>query len=137
MEPRSLKPLKKNEISEIGENCPVAVALKILGGKWRLLIVNYLLTGKKRYGELRRQIPHISEKMLIQELRALEGFGMVQRTVTPSSPPIVDYALTPDGMQLQNIIDVVYSWGQDYLLRDKQNFGKLTDSPSTSSDSPN
>jgi DNA-binding HxlR family transcriptional regulator len=119
METRSPKPTKKNEIPEIGENCPVAVTLKILGGKWRLLIINYLLTGKKRYGELRRLIPQISEKMLIQELRALEQVGMVERTVTPHSPPIVDYALTPEGLQLQTIVDVVYNWGQEYLMRNK------------------
>lgn len=115
METRSLKLLKKNEISEISENCPVAITLKILGGKWRLLIIHYLLTGKKRYGELRRLIPTISEKMLIQELRELEKYGMVERTVTPTSPPMVDYALTEYGFKSRDIVEVVYSWGEDYM----------------------
>lgn len=106
---------KKIEIPEIGENCPVAVTLKIFGGRWRLLIINYLLTGKKRYSELRRQMPQISEKMLIQELRELERYDMVERTVKPSSPPTVQYELTEYGMKSKEIVTVVYAWGVEYL----------------------
>jgi DNA-binding HxlR family transcriptional regulator len=121
METRTLKREKKIDIPEIGENCPVTVTLKIFGGKWRLLIINYLLTGKKRYGELRRQMPHISEKMLIQELRELEKYDLVARTVKPTSPPTVEYALTEYGMKSKEIVDVIHAWGTEYLTNFQNN----------------
>ncbi len=69
----------------------------MLGGKWKLLILSYLLDEPRRYGELRRLIPEITEKMLIQELRDLETDGIVARTVHQVVPPRVDYSLTEQG----------------------------------------
>ena len=74
--------------------CPVRTTLNVLGGKWKLLILSYLLDEPRRYGELRRLMPEITEKMLIQELRELETDGIVARTVHQTVPPRVDYSLT-------------------------------------------
>ena len=64
-------------------NCPIEVTLDVIGGRWKALILWHLRDGKHRTGELRRRIPHISEKMLIQQLRQLEDAGVVERTVSP------------------------------------------------------
>ncbi len=98
--------------------CPVRTSLNVLGGKWKLLIISYLLDQPRRYGELRRLIPEITEKMLIQELRDLETDGILSRTVQQQVPPRVDYALTERGQQVQPVFAALLGWGIDYLKRD-------------------
>lgn len=96
-------------------SCPVRTTLQVLGGKWKLLILSCLLEAPRRYGELRRLIPEITEKMLIQELRELEADGIVTRTVHQQVPPRVDYALTAQGRRTQPVFEVLLGWGLDYL----------------------
>jgi DNA-binding HxlR family transcriptional regulator len=98
-----------------GLTCPVRTGLNVLGGKWKLLILSYLLDQTRRYGELRRLMPDITEKMLIQELRALEADGLVQRTVYQQVPPHVDYSLTEQGQRVRPVFLELLSWGVDYL----------------------
>ena len=98
--------------------CPVRTSLNVLGGKWKLLILSYLLDQSRRYGELRRLIPEITEKMLIQELRELEADGILTRTVQQTVPPRVDYALTERGRKVQPVFAALLGWGLDYLKRD-------------------
>ncbi|GAA4352004.1 winged helix-turn-helix transcriptional regulator [Hymenobacter saemangeumensis] len=99
--------------------CPVRTGLNVLGGKWKLLILSYLLDQPRRYGELRRLMPEITEKMLIQELRELEADGIVQRTVHQQVPPRVDYSLTEQGQRVRPVFMELLGWGLNYLERDK------------------
>ena len=97
--------------------CPVRTSLNVLGGKWKLLILSYLLDEPRRYGELRRLIPEITEKMLIQELRDLESDGIVARTVHQVVPPRVDYSLTEQGLRVRPVFAELLGWGMQYLGR--------------------
>lgn len=98
--------------------CPVRTTLNVLGGKWKLLILSNLFGGARRYGELRRLLPEITEKMLIQELRELELDGIVARTVYQQVPPRVEYTLTEQGRRVQPLIGALVEWGQGYLQRE-------------------
>ncbi len=97
--------------------CPVRTTTNLIGGKWKLLLLAYLSEGSRRYGELRRLVPEISEKMLIQELRALETDGLVQRTVHQTVPPRVDYALVGPGLTLRPVVAAMLEWGMGYVQR--------------------
>ncbi|WP_375435875.1 winged helix-turn-helix transcriptional regulator [uncultured Hymenobacter sp.] len=98
--------------------CPVRTTLNVLGGKWKLLVLSYLLQGTRRYGELRRLTPEITEKMLIQELRELEQDGIVERTVYQQVPPKVEYTLTERGQRVRPLLEAMTTWGLDYLQRE-------------------
>lgn len=91
--------------------CSVEHAMHLLGGRWRLLLVSYLIDGPKRFNELRRDLPGISQRMLTLDLRALEAAGLIKRTVYPTTPVKVDYALTEDGMRLKKVVAVVQEFG--------------------------
>jgi len=92
--------------------CPVEGAMNVIGGRWRAVLVYYLLDGPRRFSELRRCVPRISQRMLTQDLRELERAGLVSRTVYPEVPVRVEYALTPDGQELRPVIDAVCAWGK-------------------------
>lgn len=85
--------------------------MRLLGGRWRLLLVSYLLDGPKRFSELRRDVPGISQRMLTLDLRALEEAGLVKRTVFPEVPVKVEYELTDDGHRLQPVVAVMKEFG--------------------------
>lgn len=104
-----LAALQQRSLSD--PRCPVRRALGLVEGKWRLLLIGHLLGGTRRYGELRGLIPDISEKMLIQELRALEAEGVVQRVQYAEVPPRVEYSLTEAGRGLEQVIGALLSWG--------------------------
>jgi DNA-binding HxlR family transcriptional regulator len=91
--------------------CSVEEAMRLLGGRWRLLLVSYLLDGPKRFNELRRDIPAISQRMLTLDLRALEEAGLIQRTVYATVPVKVEYALTGDGRRLEPVVAVMQEFG--------------------------
>ncbi|WP_448133881.1 winged helix-turn-helix transcriptional regulator [Stenotrophomonas rhizophila] len=91
--------------------CSVEEAMRLLGGRWRLLIASYLLDGTKRFNDLRRDIPAISQRMLTLDLRALEEAGLISRTVYPTVPVKVEYALTDDGRRLQPVVEVMKDFG--------------------------
>ncbi|MCJ2060988.1 helix-turn-helix transcriptional regulator [Methylobacterium sp. J-048] len=91
--------------------CSVEHAMHLLGGRWRLLLVSYLIDGPKRFNELRRDLPGISQRMLTLDLRALESAGLIRRTVYPTTPVKVEYALTEDGMRLKKVVSVVQEFG--------------------------
>jgi DNA-binding HxlR family transcriptional regulator len=80
-------------------SCPVETAMTVVVGRWRAVILFYLLQGPKRFSELRRAIPNISQRMLTQDLRGLEDAGIVERTVYAEVPPRVEYRLTPLGIE--------------------------------------
>ena len=91
--------------------CSVEHAMHLLGGRWRLLLVSYLIDGPKRFNELRRDLPGISQRMLTLDLRALESAGLISRTVYPTTPVKVEYALTEDGLRLKKVVSVVQEFG--------------------------
>ena len=88
----------------------ISTLLSRIGDKWTVLVVSTLAGGSKRFNELRREIPSVSQRMLTLTLRNLERDGLVSRTVTPSIPPRVDYALTELGHSLQTPITALADW---------------------------
>ena len=104
----------KNTVS----GCPVEEAMHLLGGRWRLLIASYLVDGPKRFNELRRLVPGISQRMLSLDLRALEEARIISRTVYPTVPVKVEYALTQDGQRLNKVVTVVEEFGLWLKARD-------------------
>lgn len=102
-------------------NLGIEATLEILGGKWKALIVCFLMSGTKRTGELQRLIPGVSQKVLIQQLRELERDGIVGRHVYNQMPPKVEYYVTEYGITANKIIDVMCSWGRDNIkMRQRQ-----------------
>ncbi|MGH3644959.1 MAG: winged helix-turn-helix transcriptional regulator, partial [Mycobacterium sp.] len=81
--------------------CPVEVTQSVIGGKWKGVILHFLLSGTKRFGELRRQFPAITQRMLTLQLRELEAAGVIDRKVYAEVPPKVEYSLTEFGLTLQ------------------------------------
>ena len=94
--------------------CPVETTLMLIGDKWKVLILRDLMTGTKRFGELKRSVGGVSQKVLTAQLRAMEDSGLLTRTVYPEVPPRVEYALTDLGRSLKPILDAMWSWGEDY-----------------------
>ncbi len=94
--------------------CPVETALTLMGDKWKVLIVRDLLTGTKRFGELRKSLDGISQKVLTQHLRIMEESGLVHRKVYAEVPPKVEYSLTELGHSLKPIHDAMWQWGEEY-----------------------
>lgn len=94
--------------------CPVETTLLLIGDKWKVMILRDLMTGTKRSGALRRSIPAISQKMLTQQLRAMEADGLVHREVYAEVPPRVEYSLTETGESLRPVLDAMNVWGRQY-----------------------
>ncbi len=91
-------------------HCPVELAVDVIGGKWAVVILANLKEGDLRYGELRRKMPDITEKMLTQRLRELTEAGLIQRTEHEGTPPAVFYKLVAD--DLKPVLQALYDWGQ-------------------------
>lgn len=96
-------------------SCAVETTIKIIGGRWKVLILRELFVGVKRFAELRRSLPPITQKMLTQQLRELENDGIIHREVFPQIPPKVEYSLTPLGATLKPVLDAMHQWGINYL----------------------
>jgi DNA-binding HxlR family transcriptional regulator len=97
--------------------CPVEVTLSIVGGKWKPIIVWYLLSGTKRFGQLRRLIPGATQQMLTAQLRELEQAGVLHRQVYAQVPPKVEYSLTELGRSLEPVICQLADWGEWYCVQ--------------------
>ncbi|WP_019227949.1 helix-turn-helix domain-containing protein [Sedimentibacter sp. B4] len=94
--------------------CPVEATLSIIGDKWKILILRDLIEGTKRFGELKKSIGSISQKVLTQQLRDMEEDGLVNRKAYAEIPPRVEYSLTETGNSLKPILDSMFLWGQQY-----------------------
>jgi DNA-binding HxlR family transcriptional regulator len=94
------------------KDCPVSAALRVIGGKWKPLLLNELKSGTLRYGELRRRIPEASQKVLTHQLRELEASGIVQRILIKSPTLRAEYKLTPYGRTLRPILESLCKWGE-------------------------
>lgn len=110
-----------NEKDELYNDCYLNVAetVNVIGGKWKVLILWHITIKPRRFNELRRLIPDISQKMLTTQLKDLERDLLISRTVYPESPPRVEYSLTDYGSTLEPIFDVLYDWGQNHRLHKK------------------
>ncbi|MGH7998818.1 MAG: winged helix-turn-helix transcriptional regulator [Brasilonema sp.] len=95
--------------------CEVETTLKVIGGRWKVLIIRELMDGIKRFGELQRALDGITQKMLTQQLREMEEDGIIHRKVYPQIPPKVEYSLTPLGESLQPILFAMHEWGVKHL----------------------
>ena len=104
-------------MAERRDRCPVAATVDVIGGKWKPIILFYLLEGTKRFGELRRLMPEVTQQMLTLQLRELEGDGVVHREVYRQVPPRTEYSLTPFGRSLEPILKLMLEWGKQYIDR--------------------
>lgn len=96
------------------QECPVTYVMSKIGGHWKPIILYHLLEGSKRYSEIRKAMPHITEKMLIQHLKQLEADGLLIRTAQAVVPPVVTYTLTEAGQELKGVIHAMAEWaGKD------------------------
>lgn len=94
--------------------CPVETTLTLISDKWKVLILRDLLPGTKRFGELKKSIGHVSQKVLTAQLRQMEQSGLVNRKVYAEVPPKVEYSLTDVGYSLKLILDAMWTWGEEY-----------------------
>jgi DNA-binding HxlR family transcriptional regulator len=100
------------------QTCPAEIALKMISGRWKLLIWGELFAGAKRFGELQRVLGSVTQKMLTQQLREMEEDGIVHREVYLQIPPKVEYSLTPLGKELQAAIAAMHAWGDGLMERE-------------------
>ena len=102
--------------------CPVEMTLMLIGDRWKMLIVRHLLTGTKRFGELKKSLTGISQKILTDRLRIMEEHGLVNRKIYAELPPRVEYSLTEFGRSLKSVHDAMWEWGE----QNKYNQSKTT-----------
>lgn len=107
---------EKKKIDELPA-CPVETTLMLIGDKWKVLILRDLITGTKRFGELKKSIGSVSQKVLTAQLRDMEEKGLVHREVYAEVPPRVEYSLTDLGRSLKPILDAMQSWGEEYKAK--------------------
>ena len=97
--------------------CPVEITLQLIGDRWKLLIMRDLLEGTKRFGELKKSVGTISQKVLTSNLRGMEDNGILTRKVYAEVPPKVEYTLTEIGYSLKPILDSMVELGADYIMK--------------------
>ena len=97
--------------------CPVETTLTLIGDKWKVLILRDLMPGTKRFGELKKSVGNVSQKVLTAQLRAMEENGLVNRKVYAEVPPRVEYSLTELGKRLKPILDSMWAWGEAYKAK--------------------
>ena len=97
--------------------CPVETTLMLIGDKWKVLILRDLMDGTKRFGELKKSIGTVSQKVLTAQLRDMEEKGLLTRKVYAEVPPRVEYTLTETGYSLKTVLDAMWAWGADYQAK--------------------
>ncbi|BCG63200.1 MAG: hypothetical protein methR_P0894 [Methyloprofundus sp.] len=107
------------EVTELKKQyqCPVEATMDVIGGKWKIIIIHHLIPETRRFSELRRLIPQVSQRMLTAQLRELETHGIVHREVYPQVPPKVEYSLTELGKSLEPILGVMHEWGDTFIKK--------------------
>ncbi|GAA0079273.1 helix-turn-helix domain-containing protein [Clostridium sp. CTA-5] len=95
-------------------DCPVEITLQLIGDRWKVLIIRDLMTGTKRFGELKKSIGNITQKVLTSNLRAMEESGLLTRKVYAQVPPKVEYTLTDTGYSLESVLNSMVKWGNEY-----------------------
>ena len=97
--------------------CPVETTLMLIGDKWKVLILRDLMNGTMRFGELKKSIGTVSQKVLTAQLRDMEEKGLLTRKVYAEVPPRVEYTLTETGCSLKPVLDAMWAWGADYKAK--------------------
>ena len=97
--------------------CPVETTLMLISDRWKVLIIRDLLDGTKRFGEIKKSIGNVSQKVLTANLRSMENSGLLTRKVYPEVPPRVEYTLTETGYSLKPVLDAMVAWGTEYKLK--------------------
>ena len=97
--------------------CPVETTLMLIGDKWKVLILRELMGGTQRFGQLKKSIGSVSQKVLTAQLRDMEQNGLVHREVFAEVPPRVEYSLTELGRSLKPILDAMWNWGEEFKAR--------------------
>lgn len=97
--------------------CPVETTMTLIGDKWKVLILRDLMPGTKRFGELKKSVGNVSQKVLTAQLRTMEESGLVNRKVYAEVPPRVEYSLTELGKSLKPILDSMRAWGEAYKAK--------------------
>lgn len=105
-------------------DCPVETTLMLIRDRWKVLIIRDLLEGTKRFGELKRSVGSVSQKVLTASLRSMEEDGLVQRKIYPEVPPRVEYSLTETGYSLKPILDAMGEWGTKYAAKQSGTSGE-------------
>ena len=101
------------ELKDLPKN-PIEVTIRMINCKWKILIIRELLDGTKRFGELKKSVSGITQKVLTAKLRELEVDGILTREIYPQTPPKVEYTLTDLGYSLRSVLDSMKEWGKDY-----------------------
>ena len=109
--------MSEEKLSNALPACPVETTLTLIGDKWKVLILRDLMPGTKRFGELKKSVGNVSQKVLTAQLRAMEKSGLVNRKVYAEVPPRVEYSLTELGKSLKPILDSLWRWGEEYKKR--------------------
>lgn len=112
-------------MNHLPQRCPVEVTLHVIGGKWKPLILYYLFQETRRFNELRRMLPTVTQQMLTLQLRELERDGVVHRKVYAEVPPRVEYSLTERGRSLEPILLAMLDWGEAYQREAQAGVGLL------------
>lgn len=107
--------------------CPVETTLKLISNRWKVLILRDLFMGTKRFGELKKSLSGISQKVLTQNLRDMESDGLLVRTVYPEVPPRVEYALTETGESLRPVLAALFDWGMSYKQKNGSSSSELAE----------
>lgn len=106
--------MSEQKFVKITSACPVETTLTLIGDKWKVLILRDLLPGTKRFGELKKSIGSVSQKVLTSQLRDMESSGLISRKVYAEVPPRVEYSLTDLGLSLKPVLDALSNWGEAY-----------------------
>jgi DNA-binding HxlR family transcriptional regulator len=130
-------PRTRHDRLDCSPGCPVEATLSLIGGKWKGVVLYHLLEGTLRFGEIRRRIPNVTQRMLTNQLRELESDGLIARKVYAEVPPRVEYSLTVRGWTLETVIRALKAWGDDHfpalrragLEADPTSIGQSTASP--------
>ena len=115
--------MDKNELPV----CPVETTLALISNRWKVLILRDLFTGTKRFGELKKSLTGISQKVLTSNLKEMESSGLLTRRAYPEVPPRVEYTLTETGESLRPVIAVMFDWGLDYKQKNGSPSSALAD----------
>ena len=113
------KPVSRKPVRELPA-CPVETTLTLISDKWKVLILRDLMPGTKRFGELKRSIGHVTQKVLTAQLREMEATGLLTRRLFAEVPPHVEYTLTDLGYSLKPVLDVMWNWGEAYKAKNAQ-----------------
>ena len=101
--------------------CPIEITLTLISNKWKVLILCDLMHGTKRFGELKKSIGHVTQKVLTSQLRQLEESGLLTRKIYAEVPPRVEYTLTDTGYSLKPVLDAMLVWGEEYKRKNSDN----------------